>query len=176
MPYSPTSPYATACATDLAARITTAGVPVTSQDTTVALLDNVLCSTSFQAQSSATCGGSTSTSSTSFADITGMPTISFTAPIAKSYLIHLQFVGFFQSTGTSGIKFQIVNTSSGFTTSTVAFIAFPSATNVRTNISVVVPMSMVQGANSHKIQWACAAAAQTANADTSCSWVATFTG
>jgi hypothetical protein len=170
MAYVPTKPDATPCAADAATRFSTAtGLTVLPVDTLVALLDTMLCSVGYQAQNDAFALGSATTTSTSFVDVgngssTGFSSWTFTAPVAKTYLIDVTCSAYKSaSAGGSQLWFQLV----------VDGVAQPNTSDMTTFFGMnldpkkfvfSVPVALSAGSHTVKLQWK-VSASMTANVD-----------
>lgn len=114
-----------------------------------AIADATLCAVGYQGQDYQAATASTS-SSLSFVDVGGFPSWSFTAPIAKTYLVHVDCTA--SLTGlTNGVLFwQVVNNGNAITPSQ----SFVFNSNLwALPMSFRVPVSMVAGTNVIKLQW-----------------------
>jgi hypothetical protein len=115
-----------------------------------ALFDALLSSLGTQLESNNALGNNTTTSN-SFADVPGS-SITFTAPIAKSYTVHCDFAFIFNSGSNANFRL-VVNGSNGPTLITGA----PSSGH--TAIHLMHSATCVAGANTIKVQWAANAVA-----------------
>lgn len=171
MPYVPTKSDATAVATDMAVRLTTAGVAVSPIDTTVALADNALCSTGLIGQSDAAGLGAATTTSTSFVDIgngssTGYSSWTVTAPIAKTYLLRVVAKAYASVSPGGNVYMQVLCDGS-------AIVGQPTATprqffgtlNMFWPLTWDVVVSLTAGSHTFKLQWK-VDSGMTANVDT----------
>lgn len=169
MAYIPTRANATPCATDMAARLTTAGVPVSVRDTLVAMFDAILCSVGYQTHDDTFALGSATTTSTTYVDVgngtsTGFSSFTFTAPIAKTYLIYTNCSAVKSvSAGSTQLWFQLL----------VDGVAQPNQSDMTTffasnfdqkEFSFVVPVALTAGSHTLKLQWK-VSAGMTANVD-----------
>lgn len=151
MAYVPTRSDATAVATDTVARLNTPGSPnagATLKDALVALQDSNLCSTGFQVESNNP-ETAHSTSSSTFVDMPGA-SFTFTAPIAKTYVVHADTAVFFSVAGGVGYLRLVVNGSNG---PTLTFGGSGTATTVQWPVHLMHAAACVAGANTIKIQW-----------------------
>jgi hypothetical protein len=156
MAYVPTKPNATPCAADAASRFSTAtGQAVIAVDTLVALEDNILCSTGFQAQPTSGALGTQTTATTSFADLTGA-SCTFTAPIAKTYEVQVQ-VSPFMTVAQDGLFFRLLNNGStvadNTTNASMHVFIVSGALLAYQLMTFIVPVPCVVGANLIKLQW-----------------------
>lgn len=133
-----------------------------------AMVDALLCRAAYVAQDEQNCSGAGNTSSTTFVDVTNMPTYAFTAQVAGTYLVHLDISGIFQSVGLNGLALRIVNSTNSANGNSASWNWFPTAINVRSSrFSARTPLAMQAGSNSLKVQWRVFNGADTANVDTS---------
>jgi hypothetical protein len=169
MAYIPTRANATPCATDMAARLTTSGVPVSVRDTLVAMFDSILCSVGYQDHSDAFALGSASTSSTTFVDVgngssTGFSPWTFSVPVAKTYVISVNASAVkTASTSSTVLTFQLL----------VDGVAQPAQSDMLTwfaanfdqkHIIFSVPVALSAGSHTVKLQWK-VSASMTASVD-----------
>lgn len=178
MSYSPVNSDATNVAAYTIARLnaTSPATGAVTSDQAVAIADSYLGTVAYLAQDEAACTAS-STTSTSFANIGGMPTYTFNAPVAKVYLVHLDITGCFQSVGTSGIAFRLSNNTNSTIGNNLTWSWFPSAINNRSGkFSNRTPITMVAGNNVLQVQWKILVGGDTGNTDTVTSRAITVTG
>jgi hypothetical protein len=157
--YSPTKPDATPCATDTAARFSTAtGQSVVAVDTLVALFDGVLCSVGYQAQNDAFAIANATTTSTTFVDVgngtsTGFAPWTFSVPVAKTYMIDVNCSAVkTASVSNTQLWFQLLvdgvaqPAQSGMTT-------FYSSNFDQKHFTFGVPVALTAGSHTVKLQW-----------------------
>lgn len=181
MAYVPTRADATPMAADMATRLSSAlGATIPTNDRIVALCDDILCATGYQAQSDAAGLGTATTASTAFADVgngssTGFQTWSFTAPIAKTYLLRVDLDAFV-TVAIGRVSFQVAvdGTAPGGQPSNAASFFF-NQTAVHARLSFVVPIALSAGAHTIKLQWKSDGSA-TANVNTDSFRCFTMTG
>lgn len=155
MAYVPTRADATPAATDLAARLTTAGVPVALRDTLVAMLDSILCSVGVQGAPVINThgpGASNTTASTSFVNMPTGASGTFTAPVAKTYQLVADLSDIFATAGTTIIFFKFVVNGVGVTP-TNAMTLTRNVANDRGFISLRQSVALVAGSNTIQLQW-----------------------
>lgn len=180
MAYAPTKADATPSATDLAARLTTAGVSVAVRDTLVAMFDSILCATGLIGQNDAFALGSTSTTSASFADVgngtsTGFASWTVTVPIAKTYLLHVGVRNFMSVPGSANTYYQVLVDGATPSQPTAAARVICNSTNVYSFASWPVPLALAAGSHTFKLQWRVDSGA-TANVDGVASRMFTLVG
>lgn len=169
MPYVPTRADATPSATDMAARLTVAGVAVAVRDALVAMFDAILCSVGYQAQNDAFALGSATTISTSYVDVgngssTGFSSWSFTPPVAKTYTIDVNCSAYKSaSSGGSQLWFQLL--VDGVAQSNTSEMTTFFGTNFDPKHLVFsVPVALSAASHTIKLQWK-VSASMTANVD-----------
>lgn len=113
-----------------------------------ALFDAILSSVGVQLESNNALSAN-STSSASFVDVPGS-SITFTAPIAKTYVVHCDFA-FYITSGTSGAQFRLVVNGDNGPTLTFGGTNQPLSTH--TPLHLMHSAACVAGANTIKIQW-----------------------
>jgi hypothetical protein len=122
-----------------------------------AWVDALLSSLGYQAQSVAMSTAATTTSA-SFVDAAGWSTFTFNAPIAKTYVVHVD-LAVFLSAGNGYAYFQLVNTTTSTNYAPAdAVVYLPSGLTVAaTQLSVPksfrIPVAMSAGNNVLKLQW-----------------------
>jgi hypothetical protein len=122
-----------------------------------ALIDAILSSVGYRDQSVAMSTSAT-TNSTSFVDATGWASYTFNAPIAKTYVVHVD-LAVFLSAGNGYAYFQLVNTTTSTNYAPAdAVVYLPSGLTVAaTQLSVPksfrIPVLMAAGNNVLKLQW-----------------------
>lgn len=178
MAYVPTRADATLAATDMAARLTAAGASVALRDTLVAMFDSILCSVGFQAKVIDTRGPGSSNTTTSTSPV-NMPTGAsgtFTAPVAKTYLLIADLTDVFATAGTTIIFFRFVVNGIGLTV-TNGMTLTRNVANDRGPLSFRQAVSMNAGSNTIQLQWSVAVgSAGAATWDTSSGLVLTVVG
>lgn len=124
-----------------------------------ALIDAILSAIGFQIESNNALAAN-STGSTSFGDVPGS-SITFTAPIAKTYMVHCDFSAYF-TTGSPpavGLARLVVNGSAG------PSMVLHAPLNTHYARHLMHAGACVAGANIIKVQWAVFAAGITMNTD-----------
>lgn len=137
-----------------------------------AIADAVMCGVGYQGQSSVT-GTGGSTSSTSLVDAAGWTDYTFTAPVAKTYLVHVDVSAF--CTVTAGVGSFGLHNVTTLTSYTPNAILHYSALNVIYPISYRVPVAMSAGSNTLRVTWA-APTSGTVNNNSNSFRVFTITG
>lgn len=168
MPYSPTAD-GIAMANKIAANLAAAGLTA-MQDSIAAgnlapaaMADALLASMGFQAQSSSMALGTASTTSSSFADVgngtsTGFAPYVFAAPIAKTYLVHVDLACYVTTSVRCLLNFRLdVNGTTYEPAATALADMNDSALFYPAHFRLAVPM--VVGNNTIRIQWRRAAGA-----------------
>ncbi len=113
-----------------------------------AIADAVLCATGFQGEFG-TSLGTNNTSSVTFADLPSS-SITFSAPIAKTYIVHAHVTVFFTA-GQVGFLRLVVNGNNGPTT----IINDPvAASTTQYNVHLMASGACAAGNNTIKVQWA----------------------
>lgn len=179
MSYSPVNSDATNVAGYTITRLnaTSPATTAVTSDQAVAIADSYLGTVAYLDQNEAACTGSGSTTSTTFGNVTNMPTYTFSAPVAKVYLVHLDVTGIFQSVGTSGIALRLSNNTNSTIGNNLTWSWFPSVINNRSGkFSARTPMTMVAGNNVIQVQWKVLVGGDTAAVDTVTSRAFTVTG
>jgi len=180
--YTPTSTDAAAVAQKLVTQLATvtsiaSNVAITNpiDNTTVgggaqlATADAILMALGYQALDSQFSLGSTTTSSTTFADVgngssTGFPTWGWTAPIAKTYLVACWVDCYVSAIGTTGQVSVTLNVDGSIPSQPAAAQRFTfSATNTRQRLSWAAPINFTAGSHTLKLQWKVHDGATTAN-------------
>lgn len=119
-----------------------------------ALIDAILSSVGFQTKIIDTSGPSTSntTSSTSFVNMPTGASGSFTAPIAKTYLFHVDLQGTFITVSSGDISYRFVVNGTPVTP-TKAMTWTQNEVSSRKNISFRQALAMNAGSNTIQLQW-----------------------
>lgn len=168
MSYTPINSDATAVSAYTIARLQ-ATVPASgaaASDQSIAIADSYLGSIGYQGQSVAMSTAS-NTSSTSYADVGGWSSYSFTAAVAKVYLVIVS-VGVYLSASAAGggtVYIQLVNTTTSTTYAPADNMIFAVTLNDTRYKSLFIPVTMAAGANSMKLQWKVNVGTTTANTD-----------
>ncbi len=160
--YSPSATDTVAVASDAATRVNaitgtpmlpSPAVPAAFQAFLQAVIDNMLCAVGLQIESNNVLSSNTSTN-TSFVDLPGS-SITFTATIAKTYLVHCD-CAIAQTVGvnTTNQLRLVVNGSNG-----PAIWANTSVLNAQFSFHLMHSAACVAGANTIKLQWAAASGA-----------------
>jgi hypothetical protein len=155
--YTPTATDAAVVATDAATRIgnitgtptlSSPIVPAAFQAFVQATADNMLNAVGLQLESNNALTAN-NTTSTSFVDIPGT-SITFTAPIAKTYLVHCDF-SMFQSANPAAVHQVrlVVNGNNG-----PAIWNAPVALNQQSPMHLMHAAACAAGSNTIKLQWA----------------------
>jgi hypothetical protein len=181
MSYTPVKTDATNVAAYVITRLNTAtpSSGATTNDQNTAVADAYLNSLGYQGQTNVSLG-SVTTTSTSYADVTGS-SVTFTAPVAKIYLVTVNIKPFMTG-AQDGINFQLLNNSfvvmgasgngaMGQFIITAQLVAYQ-------NFTFSVPVLMVAGSNTLKLQWQLQFGnpSAVAHVDSSSCLVYTFTG
>lgn len=178
MAYVPTRADATLVAADFVARETAAGFTTPVTDRLVAMFDSILCSVGFQQKIVDTRGPGASNTTTSTTPV-AMPTGasgSFTAPIAKNYLIHVDLTDLFATVATTIIFFRLVVNGTPITV-TNGMTLTRNVANDRGPLSFRQAVAMNAGANTVAVQWSVAVgSAGAATWDTNSGLVITVVG
>ena len=181
MPYTPTADAAamtTALADNLAGAAspgpwTALGAGGVSQLPSKAMMDALLSSIGYRAQSDGAGIGTAATSSTSFADIgdgaaTGFATWAVTVPVAKTYLLHVDLS--FYVTGAAGnVTFQIMvdAATTGVSNPAAASVMGVNALSTHMAKSWRVPIAFAAaGSKVVKLQWKVSNVLMVATVDT----------
>lgn len=149
MPYSPTKADATPVATDTISRLNTNPSPnlgATLKDALVALQDSMLCAVGEQLESNNTVT-TNNAGVASYQDIAGS-SITFTAPIAKTYTAHCDTAIEFSTLGSGGFLRILVNGSAG-----PDIFVQDSATGIHRNVHLMHSAACAAGVNTIKLQW-----------------------
>lgn len=135
----------------------------------IATADAMLAALGYQAYNAAASLGSTSTTSTTFADIgngtsTGFASWVWTAPLAKTYLVWCWVDLTVSAIGTTGVVAVTLNIDGSIPFQPIALQSFTfSATNTRHRLSWGVPIAFSAGSHTLKLQWKVGDGATTAN-------------
>jgi hypothetical protein len=179
MSYTPVNSDATNVAGYTITRLnaTSPSSSAVTSDQAVAIADSYLGTVAYLDQHEAACTGSGSTTSTSFGNVTNMPTYTFSAPVAKVYLVHVDICGIFQSAGSGGIALRLSNNTNSTIGNNLTWSWFPTAINTRSSrFSACTPITMVAGNNVLQMQWKVLTGGDTAAVDTVTSRAFTVTG
>lgn len=178
MAYVPTRADATPATADFIGRMTSAGVPLSMRDTLVAMFDSILCSVGYQQKVIDTHGPSSSntTTSTTFVNMPVGASGTFTAPVAKTYLVEVDICNAFCTVATTIIFFRLFVNGSLVSPTTGMQMSLNVA-NARQSLSFRQAVGMVAGANTVQLQWlAAAGSAGAAGWDLEASMVVTVVG
>lgn len=107
------------------------------------------------------------TNSTSFSDVGGWPSWTFSAPASKTFLVHVD-VGLFVSVVAGGggyVFLQLVNTTTSTNYAPADNMIFFLTTGVTLYKSLHIPVAMNAGNNVLKLQWKVNAATTTGDTD-----------
>lgn len=126
--------------------------------------DAIMCATGYQGQSDAA-GSADSTSSTSFVDVSGFSSYSFTAPLAKTYLVHVD-MSCYVATAVNNVSIRLMKDGASVFDSPAARLAFSTLLE-HSRLSFRCPVAMTVGANVLKLQWKVSSGAGSVNVDTS---------
>ncbi len=121
------------------------------------IADATMCAVGYQASDVVLALGTASRGANTFADIgngtsTGFATWSFSAPIAKTYLVHVDLECYMTVAG-DAVVFQVVNTTTSVNYTDASAQITMTALNSRTACHFMLPVVMNAGANVLKIQW-----------------------
>ena len=116
------------------------------------MADALMCGVGFQGQSDAA-ASTGSTSSTSYVDVSGYSSYSFTAQIAKTYLVTVVCTAFASvaSGGNAVARFRLLNNADTYLPVN-GFMQFPQV-NIHERLVFQIPVAMVAGTNTLKLQW-----------------------
>lgn len=171
MPYTPTRSDATAVATDTIARLNTNPSPnagASLKDATVALQDSMLCAVGYQAQDVATTNISLTT--TTYTAVWASYT--FVAPIAKTYLVHVDVIGWYLTAfglggNTYGSGLWKLQNNGADCQPTDLFTEYDSAaSHLRSTLHFISPVVCIAGNNVLQLMWKAGEATTTLGAST----------
>ncbi len=121
------------------------------------IADATMCAVGYQASDVALAIGTATRGANTFADVgngtsTGYTTWSFSAPIAKTYLVHVD-LQCYMTVAADSATFQLVNTTTSINYGDASAQITMTALNSRTACHFLLPVVMQSGANVLKLQW-----------------------
>lgn len=140
-----------AYAAQLAANVTGTPAPIPVPGGTdgflVAFADAIVGAAGFQIESNNAVGTISNGGSTTYADIAGS-SITFTAPLAKIYVVHCDTAIEFSTLGSGGFLRLVVNGNNG-----PDIFVQDSVVSIHRNVHLMHAASCIAGANTIKLQW-----------------------